>query len=76
MGSKKWKPDCVVTARVPGKRFAFDVKAGPFKVAGWAYELAAPGSGCLVTELQEDHRGRWRRKPGCAQREGQDARIR
>jgi len=57
MGSKKWRSDCVVTACVPGKRFAFDVKAGPFKVAGWAYEFAATDSGSLVTELWEDHRG-------------------
>ncbi len=57
MGSKKWTSDCAVTACVPGKRFAFDVKAGPFKVAGWAYEFAPTDSGCLVTELWEDHRG-------------------
>jgi len=50
MGSKKWRSDCVVTECVPGRRFAFDVKAGPFKVAGWAYELAPTDSGCLVTE--------------------------
>jgi hypothetical protein len=40
-----------------GKQFAFDVKAGPLKVAGWAYEFAQIDSGCLVTELWEDHRG-------------------
>jgi uncharacterized protein YndB with AHSA1/START domain len=57
MGSKKWRSDCVVTACVPGKRFAFDVTAGPFKVARWAYEFAPADSGCLVTELWEDHRG-------------------
>jgi hypothetical protein len=57
MGSKKWRSDCVVTACEPGKRFAFDVKAGPFKVAGWAYQFAPTDSGCLVTELWEDHRG-------------------
>jgi len=57
MGAKKWRSDCVVTACVPGKRFAFNVKAGPFKVAGWTYEFAATDSGCLVTELWEDHRG-------------------
>jgi uncharacterized protein YndB with AHSA1/START domain len=57
MGSKKWRSDCVVTACVPGRRFAFDVKAGPFKVAGWAYEFTPADSGCLVTELWEDHRG-------------------
>jgi hypothetical protein len=26
-------------------------------VAGWAYEFAASDSGCLVTELWEDHQG-------------------
>jgi hypothetical protein len=57
MGSKKWSSDCVVTACVPGKRFAFDVKAGPFQVAGWVYEFASTDTGCLVTELWEDHRG-------------------
>jgi uncharacterized protein YndB with AHSA1/START domain len=61
-GSKKWRSDCIVTACEPGKQFAFDVKAGPFKVAGWAYQFAPADSGCLVTELWEDHRGvlmRW-----------------
>jgi uncharacterized protein YndB with AHSA1/START domain len=57
MGSKKWRSDCIVTACEPGKRFAFDVKAGPFKVAGWTYQFAPTDSGCLVTELWEDHRG-------------------
>ena len=56
-GSKKWRSDCVVTACVAGKRFAFDVKAGPFKIAGWAYEFTPADSGCLVTELWEDRRG-------------------
>jgi len=62
MGSKKWRSDCTVTACVPGKRFAFDVTAGPFKVAGWAYQFAPTEGGCLVTELWHDHRGalmRW-----------------
>jgi uncharacterized protein YndB with AHSA1/START domain len=56
-GSKTWRSDCVVTACVPGQRFAFDVNVGPFKVAGWAYEFAASDGGCLVTERWEDHRG-------------------
>lgn len=42
---------------MPGKHVAFDVKAGPFKVAGWAYEFAPADGGCVVTELWEDHRG-------------------
>lgn len=56
MGSKKWRSDCTVTACEPGKQFGFDVKAGPFKVARWAYQFAPADSGCLVTELWEDHR--------------------
>jgi Polyketide cyclase / dehydrase and lipid transport len=56
LGSKTWNSDCVVTACVPGKRFAFDVKVGPFKVASWAYEFTPLDSGCVVTELWEDHR--------------------
>jgi hypothetical protein len=57
MGSKKWRSDCIVTACEPGRRFAFNVKAGPFQVAGWVYEFVATDRGCLVTELWEDHRG-------------------
>lgn len=47
MGSKKRTSDCVVTACVPGERFAFDVKAGLFKVARGANEFAAADSGYL-----------------------------
>jgi uncharacterized protein YndB with AHSA1/START domain len=57
MGSKRWKSDCVVTACEPGRRFGFDVKAGPFKVAGWTYEFAPTEGGCNVTERWDDHRG-------------------
>jgi ligand-binding SRPBCC domain-containing protein len=57
MGSKRWRSDCVVTACEAGRRFGFDVKAGPFKVAGWTYEFAPTGSGCKVTERWDDHRG-------------------
>jgi hypothetical protein len=47
----------VVTACEPGRRFGFDVKAGPFKVAGWTYEFASTDGGCKVTERWDDHRG-------------------
>jgi uncharacterized protein YndB with AHSA1/START domain len=57
MSSKKWRSACIVTACERGKRFAFDVKAGPFKVAGWAYQFVPTDGRCLVTELWEDHRG-------------------
>ncbi len=55
-GSKSWKTDCVVTACEPGERFAFDVKAGPFKVARWTYEFKATADGCEVIERWDDHR--------------------
>jgi hypothetical protein len=57
MGSKKWRSDCIITACEPGERFAFDVRAGPFQVAGWAYEFVSTDGGCLVTELREDTGG-------------------
>lgn len=56
-GSKKWRSDCTVTECEPGRRFSFNVKAGPFKVAGWSYQFVPTDTGCLVTELWEDHRG-------------------
>jgi hypothetical protein len=57
MGSKKWRPDCIITACEPGERFAFDVRASPFQVAGQAYEFVSTDGGCLVTELREDTGG-------------------
>ncbi len=48
--------NCVVTACEPGKRFGFDVKAGPIKVARWTYEFQPAEGGCLVIERWEDHR--------------------
>lgn len=55
-GTKSWTTDCVVTACEPGKRFGFDVKAGPFKVARWTYEFQPADGGCLVIERWDDHR--------------------
>ena len=41
--SKKWRPDCIVTACEPGKRFAFDVKAGPWSHQGLTNAQAGSG---------------------------------
>ena len=40
----------------PGRRFAFLVKAGPFKVAEWAYSFEPTPDGCRVTETWTDQR--------------------
>lgn len=56
-GGKSWKTACHVTACEPGASFAFEVKAGPLKVARWTYELRAEGEQCVVAEQWEDLRG-------------------
>jgi len=56
--AKKWSSDCVVVASEPGKRFAFESKVGPFKVARWTYEFAPADGGCRVVERWEDQRGK------------------
>jgi uncharacterized protein YndB with AHSA1/START domain len=56
-GAKSWSTDCTVTVCEPGKRFAFDVKAAGFKVAGWAYQFEPVEGGCRVIETWDDHRG-------------------
>ena len=56
-GSKSWSTDCKVTACDAGKRFAFEVKAGGFKVARWSYDFEPADGGCRVVETWEDQRG-------------------
>ncbi len=55
-GGRSWKTVAVVTAAEPGRRFAFLVKAGPFKVAEWAYSFEPTPEGCKVTETWTDQR--------------------
>jgi hypothetical protein len=57
MGSKKWSSTGTVTGCEPGRRFAFDVSIGPFRVAEWAYEFEPTEDGCVVSELWQDRRG-------------------
>lgn len=45
----EWSPETTSA----GQRFAFDVKAGPFKVARWAYEFVPIDGGCRVNRNQE-----------------------
>src|SRR3954451_6591568 len=55
-GSRQWKTVATVTELEPGRRFVFRVKAGPFKVAEWAYAFETTGAGCVVTESWTDQR--------------------
>ena len=58
IGSKRWSTVCTVTDAEPGSRFAFEVKAGPLKVARWEYRIEPAGAGCRVTETWTDQRGK------------------
>jgi hypothetical protein len=49
-GVFRWWTTCTVIASVPGRRFAFDVAAGPVQVARWDWEMAPYGE--AGTELR------------------------
>ena len=55
-GPLLWQTTCTVTAADPGRRFAFDVAFGPWRIATWAYDFAPVDGGCLVTESWSDRR--------------------
>ena len=55
---KRWSTVSTVTDAEPGRRFAFEVKGGPFKVARWEYRLEPTEGGCRVVETWTDQRGR------------------
>jgi uncharacterized protein YndB with AHSA1/START domain len=57
-GSRKWSTKCTMTDATPGEIFAFEVVAGPMKVARWEYRFAPDGDGCRVTETWIDRRGK------------------
>jgi hypothetical protein len=56
-GKKSWSTTAKVVAAEPGREFAFDVNAGPFKVARWSYRFEAADGGCRVIETWTDQRG-------------------
>jgi hypothetical protein len=49
---------CTVTDAEPGRRFAFEVAAGPLAVARWEYRFEPAGSATRVVEVWTDRRGR------------------
>ncbi|MGZ6827726.1 MAG: SRPBCC family protein [Mycobacteriales bacterium] len=57
-GWRRWSTTVEVVRCEPGSAFAFDVVAGPMRVASWAYDVTATGpSSCTVTESWADRRG-------------------
>jgi uncharacterized protein YndB with AHSA1/START domain len=56
-GKRTWSTDCTVTEAKPGESFVFESKAGPLKIARWAYVFQSAGDGCTVTETWTDQRG-------------------
>lgn len=57
-GKKKWSTTGTVVEAEPGRVFAFDVTAGPFKVSRWIYRFEPVERGCRVSETWVDRRGR------------------
>jgi Polyketide cyclase / dehydrase and lipid transport len=58
-GKKKWSTNGKVVECEPGHAFAFEVTAGPFKVAHWSYRFEPTATGCRVTETWTDDRSRF-----------------
>jgi hypothetical protein len=58
-GIARWSTTCTIVEATPGKAVAWDVTAGPMKVARWGYTIEQTADGCEVTETWEDHRAPW-----------------
>jgi uncharacterized protein YndB with AHSA1/START domain len=56
-GKREWKSVATVVDAVPGKVFAFRVKAMGLSVSEWRYTFSETPSGCAVTEEWTDRRG-------------------
>jgi uncharacterized protein YndB with AHSA1/START domain len=57
-GKKTWKTAGTIVEAEPGRVLAFRIKAAGFKVAEWRYVLEPTGTGCRVTEIWIDQRGK------------------
>jgi uncharacterized protein YndB with AHSA1/START domain len=56
-GSKKWATTGCIAEAERGRVISWDVTAGPFGVARWAYRMTpTEDGGCDVTEQMFDHR--------------------
>ena len=64
-GKKKWTTTCTVSECESPRVFAFDVSAGPVKVARWEYRIEPiDNGGSRVTETWSDRRGWLAKKLG------------
>jgi uncharacterized protein YndB with AHSA1/START domain len=63
-GKKQWSTTGTVVECEPGRVYAFDVTAGPFKVSRWVYRFDPAEGGCKVTETWIDRRGWFAKKAG------------
>jgi uncharacterized protein YndB with AHSA1/START domain len=57
-GKKKWDTVATIVDAEPGRLFTFRVTAAGFKVAEWRYEFEPTETGCRLTEIWIDQRGR------------------
>lgn len=62
-GWRRWSTLCRVVEADPGRTFAFDVEAGPVKIARWSYRIAPTDTGCTLTETWTDQRAGWMKVP-------------
>lgn len=60
-GWQRWMTVARITDADQGKRFAFEVTAGPMKAARWQYDIESSGQGCKVVESTWDRRPQWLR---------------
>lgn len=60
-GWRRWSTVATITDAEEGKRFAFDVSAGPLPVARWQYDIEPGEQGCKVIESTWDRRAGWLR---------------
>ena len=56
-GKKEWKGGATIVEAVPGRVFAFQVKAAGLNVAEWRYTFEPTATGCSATETWIDRRG-------------------
>lgn len=55
-GLRRWSTRSTVVRCVPGREFAFEVRAAGMLAAEWAYEVQPEGDGCRLTETWTDRR--------------------
>lgn len=56
-GTRTWRTAGKVVDSDPGRLFSFRITVLGLPSSEWQYRLAPAGTGCLVTETWDDHRG-------------------